>query len=409
MCYQYSDYTLRLEKSCQLWFPLLILAFIVPLPPFVNRILTFKMKMAASTLSVEMLRAFGVSVLLNGNIIDFGITRLQVVDACSGLRYIMSMFLICLLIGHFFVIGWWRRVLLLVFVYPLSILINACRIFVTGLLTINGYTFLTEGAFHDGEGVVAFFIAGALILLFAKSLMKIGPVKKGLQSTDPRSDVGARSTSVVKIVALSFGLSLLFTGGGFALQNLGSILNIPERPTFASFPMKINGWQGKRHYLSQEIMNSLWADDYVDAIFNRPDSGTTIMLLVPYYEYQGTRHTAHAPQSCLLGSGWAITGARRTGVDVGDRSIDVGMMYLRKDNVHMLASYFFLQRGRVIVSPWMNKFYLMLDAVKRLRTDGALVRVEILVPENVDIQIAENQLKNFIRDLWPQLKKYIPE
>nr|WP_320016107.1 VPLPA-CTERM-specific exosortase XrtD [uncultured Desulfobacter sp.] len=397
------------RRSWQLWFPLLILAFIVPLPPFVNQILTFKMKMTASTLSVEMLRALGVSVLQNGNIIDLGITKLQVVDACSGLRYIMSMFLMSLLIGHFFVTGWWRRVLLLVFVYPLSIAINAVRIFGTGLLTLNGYTFLTEGPFHDGAGLVAFLIAGALLLFFAKSLMKIGSVKQAGQTTDQFSDSGAAPAGISKVIVLSLGLSLLFAGSGFALQNLGSVLRIPERPGFDSFPMEINGWQGKRQYLSKEILDSLWADDYVDAVFNRPGSGNTIMLLVPYYEYQGTRHTAHAPQSCLLGSGWDMTRSGMTGVDVGERNINIGMMHLQKDNMHMLASYFFLQRGRVIVSPWMNKFYLLLDAVKRRRTDGALVRVEMLVPENTDIKTAEAQLKDFIRDLWPLLKKYVPE
>ncbi len=397
------------KRSRQLWFPLLILAFIVPLPPFVNRILTFKMKMAASTLSVEMLRAFGVSVLQNGNVIDLGVTTLQVVDACSGLRYIMSMFLMSLLIGHFFVTGWWRRVLLLIFVYPLSILINAGRIFIIGLLTLNGYTFLTEGPFHDLAGLVAFLIAGGFILIFAKVLMKIGPVKYTRPPADPLSDSGGGSVPISKVVALSLGLSFLFAGSGFALQNMGVVLNIPERPGFDSFPMEINGWQGKRQYLSQEIMDSLWADDYVDAVFNRAGSGHTIMLLVPYYEYQGTRHTAHAPQSCLLGSGWAMTRSGRTEVDVGDRNINIGMMHLQKDNMHMLASYFFFQRGRVIVSPWMNKFYLMLDAVQRRRTDGALVRVEMLVPENADITTAEAQLKGFIRDLWPLLKKYVPE
>ena len=83
-------------------FSLVILAFIVPMPPFVNRILTFKLKLAASSLSVMMLRVFNVSVLQNGNIIDLGLEQLQVVDACSGLRYLMPLILIALLIGYFF-------------------------------------------------------------------------------------------------------------------------------------------------------------------------------------------------------------------------------------------------------------------------------------------------------------------
>ena len=82
-------------------FPLIILFFIVPLPPFINKMLTFDLKMAASSLSVFMLRASGVSVFLDGNIIDLGTSQMQVVDACSGLRYLMPLLLMSLLVGYF--------------------------------------------------------------------------------------------------------------------------------------------------------------------------------------------------------------------------------------------------------------------------------------------------------------------
>jgi hypothetical protein len=83
-------------------FPLIILAFIVPLPPFINRMLTFQLKLAASSIAVLMLRGTGLTVFQEGNIIDLGITQLQVVDACSGMRYLMPLILIALLVGHFY-------------------------------------------------------------------------------------------------------------------------------------------------------------------------------------------------------------------------------------------------------------------------------------------------------------------
>ena len=99
-------YGWRMRK---LSFPLIILAFIVPLPAYINRILTFQLKLAASTIATIMLRFSGVSVFQDGNIIDLGITQLQVVEACSGLRYLMPLFLLALLIGYFFTKGWWRN------------------------------------------------------------------------------------------------------------------------------------------------------------------------------------------------------------------------------------------------------------------------------------------------------------
>lgn len=393
------------KRCLHLWFPLLILLFIVPMPPFINRMLTFKMKMMASSLSVDMMRAIGMSVLQNGNVIDLGVTKLQVVDACSGLRYIVSMFLMALLIGQFFVNGWWRKFLLVLMVYPLSIIINAGRIFITGIFSVNGYQFATEGPLHDAAGMIAFFIAGAVLLVVARVSMRIGPAEPGRSWMDP----GAETGPVYKAAVFSVCIILLFTGSGWALKNMDSVLIIPQRKSFSSFPDEIGSWRGKKSYLSKEILDSLWADDYVNAVFTRSGSSNVIYLLIPYYEYQGTRHTAHAPQSCLLGGGWALERTGLSKVRLKDQTVHIGLMHLKKGNTKMLASYFFLQRGRVIVSPWWNKFYLMLDALKLRRTDGALVRVEILMPEGQDTNAAETILNEFIQQLWPALAEHIPE
>lgn len=395
-------YGLRIRH---LLFPLLILIFIVPLPPFINNLLTFKLKMAASTLSVQMLRAVGVSVLQEGNIIDLGIDKLQVVDACSGLRYIMPMFLMALLIGHFFTKGFWRKAVLLLLVFPLSIFINGFRIFITGLLTINGHQELAENFFHDLAGLVIFLIAGALLVAAALVLKRIGPLPRKEQ----QQDRGGRNVSVFHAAALAALVCVLFAGSGWALRALPSTQIIPERTAFSSFPMQIAGWSGERNYLSQEILDQLWADDYVHAAFLKDGVANQVYLLIPYYEYQGTRHTVHAPQSCLLGGGWALLNSKERYVTISpDRKIPVMTMILKKGNHKMLGSYFFFQRGRVITSPWMNKFYLMWDAFTKRRTDGALVRVEMTVPPGQPLDDAYLELDTFIAELWDILPQHVP-
>lgn len=396
-----------LRRSLHLAFPILILLFIVPMPPFINRLLTFEMKMAASTLSVEMMRAVGMTVLQDGNIIDLGISKMQVVDACSGLRYIVSMLLMSLLIGHFFLTGLWRKVLLVLVVYPLSIFINGLRIFIAGLFVVNGYSRFNEGVYHEVQGVVAFLAAGLVLLLLAGVLKKIGPRgrKRKIQDRGCRKARGPVAAFIMTIF-----LCLLFVGSGWGLKNMSVAMTIPERTTFSSFPMQIGGWQGDRQFLSKEILDSLWADDYVNAIFTHPEFKNVIYVLIPYYEYQGTRHTAHAPQSCLLGGGWALTSntTRKIAVEP-DREIEVGLLTMKKGDMHMLASYFFLQRGRVISSPWWNKFYLMWDAFTRKRTDGALVRVEMTMPPGQELAEAEARLDEFMAKLWPLLSRYVPD
>ena len=84
-------------------------------------------------------------------------------------------------------------------------------------------------------------------------------------------------------------------------------------------------------------------------------------------------------------------------------------MTLTKDDQHLLSSYFFLQRGRVITSPWMHKFYLLRDSLIRNRTDGALVRVELHMADNQSREQAKVELAAFIVLLWQILPDYVPE
>lgn len=395
-------YGLRLRH---LWFPMLILAFIVPMPPFVNRLLTFNLKLSASTLSTMMLRVAGVSVLQDGNIIDLGVAQLQVVDACSGLRYFVPLVLMALLFGYFYTRRLWQRAVLLVFVLPLSIVVNGLRIFATGMLHVWGHPELAEDFFHDFSGWIIFMFAGAILLGVSMLLKRFD----GPAGPDAAADPGGRAVKPMVPVAVTATLCLVFAGSGFALQKLPSAANLPARTSFADFPMDIGDWHAKRDYLSNEILAGLWADDYVSATYYRQGRPGTIHLLIPFYEYQGTRHTAHAPQSCMLGGGWALTGSiRHTVTTASGDSLPLVTSVWEKGGTRILGSYFFFQRGRVITSPWMNKFWLMVDAFTRQRTDGALVRAEMILAPGQSPEDGLRVLEGFVGAVYGILPAYVP-
>ena len=186
--------------------------------------------------------------------------------------------------------------------------------------------------------------------------------------------------------------------------------NVPERKAFDFFPMKIEEWKGERLYLSEEILKSLWADDYIDAAYERKSLFNQIRLFIPFYDYQGTRHASHAPQSCLLGGGWSLIRSDDHLIEVApNHDIKMRTMTLVKDNSTLLSAYFFFQRGRVITNPWANKFYIMLDSLGKGRTDGALVRMEMLVAPGQSIEEAYGVLDEFASKVWPILPDYVPE
>jgi len=390
-----------------LTFPLIILFFVIPLPPFINNILTFRLKIAASTLSVYMFRATGVSVFQEGNVIDIGISQLQVVDACSGLRYLMPLLLMALLMGYFYSKGFWRKTILVVVAIPISVVLNALRVYVTGLLYINGKSEFAESLFHDFTGWLIFMIAGVLLYMTSLILRRIGGYQrfKGDQAEDP----GDHVTCLTRPVVLTTIICIMFITSGWALREIPYASNFPQRSAFKLFPMKLGEWQGIRNYLAREIIDQLWADDYVSVVYTNSNNGNAIYLFIPFYEYQGTRHTAHAPQACLLGSGFALLDQRERPVNLNNgNQINVMTMTLERGGDKVLGSYFFLQRGRVITNPWMNKFYLMWDAFTKRRTDGALVRAEMILAPSQTIEEAYPILEDFIAELWQILSDYVP-
>jgi exosortase D (VPLPA-CTERM-specific) len=396
------------SRCKDLLFPIVILLFIVPLPAFINELITFQFKSLATTISAEMLRLVGLSVLQEGNILDLGIGKLEVVDACSGLRYLMSLVLMTLFMGYYFVDQWWKRALLLSMVLPLSIVMNSARIFTTGILTISGHANLTHGAFHDIVGIIVFLIAGVIAYFMAKLLNKIKP----LAENDHRHQAAIVPAPVDKKFASLpiLSLCLIFLVSGIVFQRIPKTSTSPQREKFSSFPLTIGPWQGEKHSLTDEILKALWADDYLNATYVNQETNNIIHLLIPFYEYQGTAHTAHAPQSCLLGGGFTIEKALEQKIDLPDGiSITIMTMQMLKNESKLLASYFFLQRGRAITNPWLNKYYLMLDAITKKRTDGALVRVEMTVPANQSFADAYAIQNGFIAKIWPLLKKYVPE
>ncbi len=402
--------TLYGKRLKHLIFPLIILFFIIPLPPFINRLLTFKFQLLTSSLTVFLLRLSGISVFHEGNIIDLGITQLQVAEACSGLRYFMPMILLGLLIGYYFLRSLSFRILLLIFVPLISIVANAFRVYLLALFHIKGYERLAQGFSHYFAGWLVFVLAIILLVLIALLLrMFENKIFKYKRSETKTSLAFKKCVLPSKKFSTLILLFSLFTAiGGIGLYLFPKTFIVPKKVDFSHFPLSIDGWYDESLKLPPKILKSLWADEYVYNIYRKKDFPGIIHLFIPYYYYQTAWHTAHTPQSCILGGGWFII---RSGIwklrVYSDKIIPIKYMWLKKGNKHMLATYFFLQNGRVIISPWWHKFYLLWDGLFHRRTDGALVRVEMLLNNNISALQAEYELKKFLLHLWPILNKFV--
>ncbi|SLM30613.1 Eight transmembrane protein EpsH (fragment) [Desulfamplus magnetovallimortis] len=143
----------------QILLPLVFFVFMIPLPTILDRTIGVFLKSLSSQLGGMMLRLLGYSVHVSGNIIDLGVTQLQVVDACSGLRFLFPLIALGIIYAYYFEKTLWKRILLVLSTIPIAIFSNVLRIAITGVLTYNYGTEMAEGFFHDFEGWVIFMAA----------------------------------------------------------------------------------------------------------------------------------------------------------------------------------------------------------------------------------------------------------
>lgn len=147
-----------MENLRILAFPLVLLVFMIPLPAIVYNQITFPLQLLASRVAEVTLSLVGIPVLREGNILELASQRLSVVEACSGIRSLLSLSFLSLVYAHFFDRNGWMKIALLVVTIPVAVLANASRVSMTGILS-EWSPELAQGFFHLVEGWIVFLFA----------------------------------------------------------------------------------------------------------------------------------------------------------------------------------------------------------------------------------------------------------
>ena len=153
-------------------FPIGVLLLAIPLPAVLFNQLTFPLQLFASRLASDLLPLAGVPVLREGNVINLPSMQLEVAEACSGIRSMMSLFTVAVLFGYLFERGTGRRILLALCSLPIAVAANALRIFGTGLCVQYWDPEKALGFFHEFSGWLMFLVS--LACLYAVHLITRG-------------------------------------------------------------------------------------------------------------------------------------------------------------------------------------------------------------------------------------------
>lgn len=153
--------------------PIGYLFFMVPLPYILYDAIAFPLKLFITKCSVWSLKAMGIMVWREGNIIMFPQTVLEVADACSGIRSLVSLLALAVALAIFSQRGWLKRCLLVASAVPIAIATNMLRVIVTGFLAQYYGAAAAEGFFHEFAGMAVFALAMVLLFLTSFLLNKV--------------------------------------------------------------------------------------------------------------------------------------------------------------------------------------------------------------------------------------------
>lgn len=143
----------------QLGFAFFVLFLAIPLPTLILNQVTFPLQLFASSCASAMLSLVNVPVLRDGNVIQLASMQLEVAEACSGIRSLMSLFAVAVIFGFFFETTTWKRVVLALASIPIAVLANAIRIFGTGLCVQFWSPEKAVGFFHEFSGWLIFLVS----------------------------------------------------------------------------------------------------------------------------------------------------------------------------------------------------------------------------------------------------------
>lgn len=398
------------------WAPVLHLIFMLPLPQFLYWQLTIFLQSVSSVIGVWFIKIVGIPVFLDGNIIDLGVYKLQVAEACSGLRYLFPILSFSYLFSILYRGPLWHKAVLLLSAAPITVLMNSFRIGVIGIL-VNSYGIeQAEGFLHFFEGWVIFLACVGILFTMAIALQRLTPNPLPLgEAIDLDTDGLGPILGRILNIAPSWGM-LTGTVLG-ALMSITLVLwpaaptEIPERSPFMLFPRQIDGKFGAFESLSPAVAKTLAADDYVVATYQ--DTGEPpINVFVAYYDDQTLGGGIHSPEVCLPVGGWEVFSLEPFEVDIPDTvygTFDLNRAVIQKGIQKQLVYYWFEQRGRRMTNDFMAKLVVVYDSWARGRRDGALIRFVTPIGEKEPVENADARLQDFMDQALKVMPNYVPE
>jgi EpsI family protein len=207
---------------------------------------------------------------------------------------------------------------------------------------------------------------------------------------------------------------VLLTATIFVLQSRGDVDRVPSSEPLSGMPRNFGPWTAQDIPLSDDTLEVLGKGDFLNRIYTiEPRAGAAatppISLFIGYFASQRTGQTMHSPQNCLPGAGWTFDSQKYTEIqDVNGKDYKVGEYIVGNGDVKQFVIYWYQAHGRSIPNEYVAKGYMVADAIRMNRTDGALVRVITQIMPSESLEAARARAVQFTQQMAPNLPRFIP-
>ncbi|SDI61699.1 VPLPA-CTERM-specific exosortase XrtD [Lutimaribacter saemankumensis] len=397
------------------WPPVVHLVYMLPLPGALYYGLSTYLQGVSSELGVYFLQLISVPVFLEGNIIDLGVYKLQVAEACSGLRYLFPILSFSYIFAVLYQGPMWHKALLLISAAPITVFMNSVRIAIAGFI-VNHYGLdWVEGFTHFFEGWVIFIACVLILFALAWVLVLLRRDKVGLiEALDLETDgLGTQAKRIGLVQPSKAMLTAALLVGCLAM----AWKVIPERETvfverepFTLFPSSVGDWRALRlGSFDPQVERVLAADDYLVANLTQPGVAEPVELFVAWYKDQ-SRGGVHSPEVCLPGAGWEI--AALDPIDATDETtghaFTLNRAIIQKGVNRQLVYYWYEQQGKRTSSMFTAKLHLLLGKLANGRNDSAIVRLTTRMGADETVASAEARLQESMQDVLVRLPRFVP-
>lgn len=184
---------------------------------------------------------------------------------------------------------------------------------------------------------------------------------------------------------------------------------IPPHVGIGSFPTVVSVWQGRDVPLAPRLLEQLGPGEFLLRDYQRLPGEPPVNLFLAYFPSQRAGESMHSPQNCLPGDGWTPVESSRIPLQPKNgTTISINRYVVAKGLDRELVFYWYQAHGRVTPSEYWAKIFLVTDAIRMNRTDGALIRIVTPITGKNDGAAAQARALNFAQQILPILDGYIP-